>query len=107
LEVERDREREASVQRWLRGEVEEHGEVEEEFCLHVAGIPESPLGHEHRYILPIAGLVHRLGQIATGAAGPGLHLMLCNTQSPPDLGFHWFFVAAQYEAARPTAEPVT
>jgi hypothetical protein len=30
LEVERDREREASVQRWLRGEVEEHGEVEEE-----------------------------------------------------------------------------
>jgi len=77
------------------------------FCLHVAGIPESSLGHEHRYILPIAGLVQRLGQIATGAAGPGLHLMLCNTQSPPDLGFHWFFVAAQYEAARPAAEPAT
>jgi hypothetical protein len=73
----------------------------------VAGIPESPLGHEHRYILPIAGLVQRLGQIATGAAGPGLHLMLCNTQSPPDLGFHWFFVATQYEAVRPAAEPVT
>ena len=36
-----------------------------------------------------------------------MHLMLCNTQSPPDLGFHWFFVAAQYEAARPAAEPAT
>jgi hypothetical protein len=33
--------------------------------------------------------------------------MLCNTQSPPDLRFHWFFVAAQYEAARPAAEPAT
>jgi hypothetical protein len=70
------------------------------FCVHVVGIPESPLGHEHRYILPIAGLVHPLGHIATRAPGPGLHLMLRNTQSPPDLGFNWFFVATQYEAAR-------
>jgi hypothetical protein len=77
-------------------------------CQHVAGIRESPLRHDHRYIAPVARLVHRLGQIVTGVAGPGLHIMmLCNTESPPDLGFHWFFVATQYEAARPAEEPAT
>jgi hypothetical protein len=71
-------------------------------CRHVAGTAESAYGQDHHYIQPISGLAGRLGAIVVGRARQGLHQMLSNTQCPPDGGFHWFVVVAQYTAASAT-----